>query len=116
MNSSRSPGPPNYTRRNGLPGPRAVRDAELTEQITVVHQRSRGTYGAPRVHAVLQRQGDGCGRRRVALLMRQDGLAGRHRRRRHRTTVPDPHPVTRPGLVLRDFQPGPAAIDTGLDP
>ncbi len=34
-----------YTRRSGLPGPRAVRDAELTEQITEVHAKSRGTYG-----------------------------------------------------------------------
>ncbi|MFE2529339.1 transposase [Streptomyces sp. NPDC059382] len=32
-----------------------MRDAELTEKITIVHQRSRGTYGAPRVHAVLKR-------------------------------------------------------------
>ncbi|WP_406053522.1 IS3 family transposase [Streptomyces sp. NBC_01077] len=101
-----------YARRNGTPGPRSVRDAELTEQITAVHQQSRGTYGAPRVHAVLQREGAGCGRRRVARLMRQAGLTGRHRRRRHRTTVPDPHTVTRPDLVLRDFQPDPAAIDT----
>ncbi|WP_424920408.1 IS3 family transposase [Streptomyces sp. wa13] len=42
-----------YARRSGLPGPRAVRDAELTEQITEVHAESRGTYGAPRVHDVL---------------------------------------------------------------
>ncbi|AKL64218.1 IS3 family transposase [Streptomyces goshikiensis] len=101
-----------YTRRNGTPGSRSVRDAELTEYITAVHERSRGTYGAPRVHAVLKREGAGCGRRRVARLMRQAGLAGRHRRRRHRTTVPDPHAVTRPDLVLRNFQPDPAAIDT----
>ncbi|MER6218885.1 IS3 family transposase [Streptomyces sp. NPDC048387] len=101
-----------YARRSGTPGPRAVRDAELTEQITAVHERSRGTYGAPRVHAVLKREGAGCGRRRVARLMRQAGLAGRHRRRRHRTTIPDPHAVTRPDLVLRDFQPDPAAVDT----
>ncbi|MFI8363955.1 IS3 family transposase [Streptomyces sp. NPDC085612] len=70
-----------------------------------VHERSRGTCGAPRVHAVLRREGAGCGRRRVARLMRQAGSAGRHRRRRHRTTIPDPHAVTRPDLVLRDFQP-----------
>ncbi len=50
-----------YTRRSGLPGPRAVRDAELTEQITEVHAKSRGTYGSPRVHAVLKREGAGCG-------------------------------------------------------
>ncbi|MGY4967427.1 IS3 family transposase [Streptomyces sp. 900105245] len=90
----------------------ARRDAELTEQITAVHQQSRGTYGAPRVHAALKRKGAGCGRRRVARLMRQAGLTGRHRRRRHRTTIPDPHAVTRPDLVLRDFRPDPAAVDT----
>ncbi|MFJ8589527.1 IS3 family transposase [Streptomyces sp. NPDC093595] len=101
-----------YARRNGTPGPRAVRDAELTEKITTVHQRSRGTYGAPRVHAVLKREGAVCGRRRVARLMRQAGLTGRHRRRRHRTTIPDPHAATRPDLVLRDFQPDPAALGT----
>ncbi|MEU2835341.1 IS3 family transposase [Streptomyces lavendulae] len=101
-----------YARRNNNLGPRAMRDAELTEQITAVHQQSRGTYGAPRVHAVLQREGAGCGRRRVARLMRQAGLAGRHRRRRLRTTTPDPHAATRPDLVLRNFQPDPAALDT----
>ncbi|MEV6478182.1 IS3 family transposase [Streptomyces sp. NPDC051657] len=77
-------------RRSGLPGPRAVRDAELTKHITQVHARSRGTYGAPRVHAVLMREGAGCGRRCVARLMRAVGLQGRHRRRRHVTTTPIP--------------------------
>nr|WP_237528871.1 IS3 family transposase [Streptomyces sp. SID5770] len=101
-----------YARRNGTPGPRAARDAELTEKITAVHRRSHGTYGAPRVHAVLKREGAVYGRRRVARLMRQAGLTGRHRRRRHRTTIPDPHAATRPDLVLRDFQPDPAALDT----
>ncbi|MFC8016346.1 IS3 family transposase [Streptomyces cinereoruber] len=46
-------------------------------------------YGAPRVHAVLQREGAGCGRRRVARLMRQAGLTGRHRRRRHMSSIAD---------------------------
>ncbi|MGW2641923.1 IS3 family transposase [Streptomyces sp. NPDC001348] len=79
-----------YARRAAKPGPRAVRDAELAEQIADVHTRSQGTYGAPRVHAVLKRAGAGCGRRRVARLMRAAGLQGRHRRRRHLTTIPDP--------------------------
>ncbi|MEV2242875.1 IS3 family transposase [Streptomyces sp. NPDC049970] len=81
-----------------MPGPRAVRDAELTEQITEVHARSRGTYGAPRVHAVLKREGAECGRRRVARLMQAAGLQGRHRGRRHVTTVPDPRAAFRPDL------------------
>ncbi|MFE5541617.1 IS3 family transposase [Streptomyces sp. NPDC056519] len=101
-----------YARRTGIPGPRTARDAELTDRITILHHQSHGTYGAPRIHAVLKREGAGCGRRRVARLLRQAGLAGRHRRRRHRTTIPDPQAATRPDPVLRDFRPDPAAIDT----
>jgi transposase InsO family protein len=100
-----------YARRTGTPGPRAVRDAELTGQITAVHARSRGTYGAPRVHAALQHEGAGCGRRRVARLMRAAGLAGVYRRRRHLTTIPDPQANTRPDLIARDFQPDPTGLD-----
>lgn len=100
-----------YARRTDAPGPRAVRDAELTEKITEVHAVSRGSYGAPRIHAALQREGERCGRRRVARLMRQRGLQGQHRRRRQRTTIPDPRAAVRPDLVLRDFQPNPAKRD-----
>jgi transposase InsO family protein len=85
-----------YARRSGEPGPRAVRDAGLTDKITEIHADSRGSYGAPRVHAVLRQGGERCGRRRVARLMRQAGLEGRHRRRRHRTTTPDPPASARP--------------------
>lgn len=101
-----------YARRTATPGPRAMRDAELTQQIQDVHARSRGTYGAPRIHAALRHGGVDCGRRRIARLMRQAGLAGRTRRRRHRTTIPDPSAAARPDLVLRDFRPDPAGVDT----
>ncbi|MCX5441194.1 IS3 family transposase [Streptomyces sp. NBC_00063] len=100
-----------YARRSGRPGPRAVRDAELAEKIAEVHDRSRGTYGAPRVHAVLQRQGEDCGRRRIARLMRGAGLQGRHRRRRQLTTIPDPRAGARPDLIVRDFAPDPDGLD-----
>jgi putative transposase len=101
-----------YARCTGKPGPRAVRDAELTEKIAEVHDRSRGTYGVPRIHAVLQRQGEDCGRRRIARLMRTAGLQGRHRRRRQLTTIPDPRAAVRPDLVVRDFAPDPGGLDT----
>ncbi|MGW0545472.1 IS3 family transposase [Streptomyces griseoincarnatus] len=100
-----------YTRRTAAPGPRAMRDAELAEKITEVHASSRGSYRAPRVHAALQKEGDRCGRRRVARLMRQAGLEGRHRRRRQRTTIPDPRAAMRPDLVGRDFQPDAEALN-----
>jgi transposase InsO family protein len=82
---------------------RATADAALTAQIAAVHERSRRTYGAPRVHAELRAQGTRCARKRVARLMRAAGLVGRRRRRRVRTTVADPAHAPAPNLVARDF-------------
>lgn len=46
---------------------RAFADAELTERIAKIHTESRGTYGAPRVHAELRLDHEvRCGRKRVA--------------------------------------------------
>ncbi|MEW9551172.1 IS3 family transposase [Nonomuraea sp. NPDC050783] len=101
-----------YARRSGVPGPRAMRDGEPAERIAEVHARSRGGYGALRVHAQLQRDGQRCGRRRVARLMRALGLAGRYRRRRRQATVVDPNAGSRPDLIGRDFTPDAAAVDT----
>ncbi|WP_252975206.1 IS3 family transposase [Janibacter melonis] len=56
---------------------RAVSDAELTTAIERVHANSRGTYGAPRVHAELRLGlGIACGRKRIARLMREAALRG----------------------------------------
>lgn len=87
------------------PSSRAIIDVALLTEIREIHSASRGTYGAPRVHATLRAQGRRVGRKRVARLMRDDGLVGVHRRRR---VVPIPRPpakaaVTAPDLVQRRF-------------
>jgi putative transposase len=69
-----------WTRRP--PSARVTSNQVLLEQIRQVHQRSRGTYGAPRIHAELRLDhGVQVGRKRVARLMRSAGLVGCHRRR-----------------------------------
>lgn len=90
--------------RRREPSARAHADAQLSAQIMQIHQASRGTYGAPRIHAELAAQGTRCGRKRVARLMRLVGIAGCHRRRmRIRTTRRDPAACPAPDLVQRAF-------------
>ena len=60
---------------------RSLDDAALTERIRAAHTASKGTYGAPRIHAELAAQGVRIGKKRVARLMRACGLAGVSRRR-----------------------------------
>lgn len=83
---------------------RALGDEILADIIARIHAESRRTYGAPRIHAEL-RLGSGIrvGRKRVARLMRQLGLAGAHRRRRPRTTIRGLVTSPVPDLVGRDF-------------
>jgi putative transposase len=78
-------------------------DEELREQIRAIYERSRGTYGSPRVHAELAATGTHVSRKRVARLMREQGLVGASRRRRVSTTVRDGKARRAPDLVNRDF-------------
>jgi transposase InsO family protein len=78
-------------------------DAHLAEQVKTVFQANRGVYGSPRVHAELQAQGIRCGRKRVARLMREQGLAARKPPHRTITTHSDPEAQVAPNLLQRDF-------------
>ncbi len=84
---------------------RAQQDARLRTRIETIHADSLCTYGVPRVHAELADEGVGVGRKRVARLMRQAGIEGVSRRRRHTTTVRDVDAQPLPDLVNRDFHP-----------
>jgi putative transposase len=90
-----------YEWRDRAPSARAVADADLGAQIVEIHAMSRGTYGAPRVHAELRLgRGIHCGRKRVARLMRSARLQGTHRRR---GKLRRPLPAVRDDLVRRRF-------------
>ena len=92
-----------YARRARPPSARARADAELCTRIAEIHQRSRATYGAPRIHVELREQGLRVGRKRVARLMRAARLKGVSRRRWVTTTVCDPDARPAPDLVERNF-------------
>jgi putative transposase len=81
---------------------RAQANVLLLAQIRAIHQRSRCTYGAPRIHAELHERQHRVSRKRVARLMREAGLVGRPPRRFRRTTVAD-HEFHPEDLVQRQF-------------
>lgn len=85
------------------PSARAVKDAELTEKIRAFHERSRGTYGVPRIHIDLVESGERVGRKRVARLMSAAGLQGVSRRKSVRTTRRREGAEPALDLVQRDF-------------
>ena len=86
---------------------RAVTDAELLEQIRAIHDESRGTYGAPRMHKELLHRHVAVGKRKVTKLMRQAGLEGRCKKRWRTTTIADPGAEAARDLIQRHFSPGP---------
>ncbi|MFB9452010.1 IS3 family transposase, partial [Dactylosporangium vinaceum] len=100
-----------YYRRNHV-SDRARADQDLTAQIIAIHDASKGTYGAPRIHAELAAAGRRHGRKRIARLLHGTGRRGRSPRRWRVTTVPDPAASARPDLIQRGFAPDPAAVDT----
>ena len=82
---------------------RARRDAELADKVEAIHSRSRGTYGAPRIHAELRAEGEWVGRKRLARLMKTRGLEGASRRKGCRTTSRNASTRPAPDLVDRAF-------------
>lgn len=84
-------------------------DAALREKICVVHARHLGRYGAPRIQRELAAQGDRHGCKRIARLMRAEGIQGLCARRFvPRTTQSDhDHPIAPNRLAERPAPTGP---------
>ncbi len=92
-----------YAWRDREPSARARADEKLVERIGEINDASRGTYGVPRIHAELQEGGIHVGRKRIARLMKANGIQGVSRRKGYKTTRKgrDRHGI--PDLVERDF-------------
>lgn len=75
----------------------------LLTEIQAIHERSRQTYGSPRIHAELRARGIVCGRGRVARLMRLNEVVARRRKRYKVTTKVDTRSPVAPNVLARDF-------------
>lgn len=91
-----------WRRRPRVPE-RARANLRLLARIRCVHSESRQTYGSPRVHQQLLREGCPVGVNRIARLMREAGLRGRVRRRYRATTNSDHSLPVAPNTLNREF-------------
>ena len=73
------------------PGSRARDNQQLSQEIEVLFQKSRQSYGSPRITAALRQSGRRCNHKRVERLMRENGLQGRQRRRYQVVTTDSQH-------------------------
>jgi putative transposase len=93
------------TRAAQGPSDRHRQQARLVGEIRRIHARSRGTYGAPRVHAELRRRGWAVNHKRVERLMRRHGVVGYRPRRRRGLTRQDHGAAPAPDRLGRLFDP-----------
>ena len=87
------------------PSRRSQENTGLGERIVRIYQENRQVYGSPRIHAVLRAEGTRCGRKRVAQLMREQGLNARPRKHRTRTTDSQHEQPVAPNLLNASLAP-----------
>jgi putative transposase len=85
------------------PSTRAVEDSKLVPVIRACHARSRATYGSPRIRKDLQALEYRISRKRVARLMRREGLTAQPPRRFRATTDSRHRFTVAPNVVAREF-------------
>ena len=93
-----------YAWRNREPSAHQQRDVRLAQQVKQVFETSRRTYGSDRVHQARRRNGIFTSRKRVARLMRVQGLRSvRTRKRRTSLTQSGNHAYIAPNRLRQDF-------------
>lgn len=87
-----------------LTRPPSVREEEnkkLILEIKKAYQNNRKLYGSPRIHALLKREGSICSRKRVARLMRLEGIKAITNQKSYRRK--NMEEIACPNLLKQDF-------------
>ncbi len=64
----------------------SLQDQILVAKIKSIHEDAYGSYGSPRIHQALKRQGESISRKRVIRLMQAHGIKASGKRRFKATT------------------------------
>lgn len=93
-----------YAWRGRPPSEHSREDDRLRVLVREAHERSRRTYGSPRVLVELAAQGVRTSRKRIVRLMQTEGLVARKRRRYKCTTMSDHDQPVAANLLGRAFE------------
>jgi putative transposase len=85
------------------PCKRKLENQRLLEKIKITYKKGRGTYGSPRIHRELKKEGEACSRKRVARLMKKEKLQAKMRKRWKATTKVDSKAVASPNYLNQNF-------------
>ena len=94
-----------YAWRDRPPSNRAQQDEQLLEKIRAIHAQSNETYVSPRMHAKLRKTGTRASRKRVARIMKHQGIEVKTRRRFKATTNSKHNLPVAKNLLNRHFSP-----------
>ena len=86
------------------PSKRALEDEQLMKQIRVIHKKSKGTYGSPRIREELNKNYVHVSRRRIARLMKKAGIQVKNKKRFKATTDSKHKFPVAPNLLNREFK------------
>lgn len=92
-----------YAWRGRPASKRAVADDQLVVEIKAAHEAGRGNYGSPRVHRALRKNGRRVGKKRVARLMRREGIVVKRRKKFVITTDSKHSDPIAPNVLNREF-------------
>ena len=95
-----------YAWRRRSPSTRRAADTRLLVEIRALFERSRRSYGSPRIHCCLRRAGYRVSRKRVARLMREAGLRAKRSRRFRVTTDSRRTRTVHDNVLSREFSVG----------
>lgn len=78
-----------YKRRGKEKSKREKENEKILKMVKEIFQQSRESYGSPRITEELRRRGMMYNKKRIASLMRKEGIAAKIYRRQKRTTLSD---------------------------
>jgi transposase InsO family protein len=82
---------------------RMIENERLKGKIKSIHEKSRKVYGSPRVHRELKKQGEKVSRKRVARLMREEGIQAKMRKQWKKTTCAKEKQEASPNYLNQNF-------------